>query len=139
MNEKGARTTAGERRAATRYMWEIMAGAIGFLVTFLFLPRFFAPPAGSLGSIALALVPLVPVLWIVIALTRHIRRIDELQRGIAQLSLAIAFGAAMLIALTVAFLSTAGIAVSFPEWWVFIGGMGVWGITIGVLSMRASR
>lgn len=139
MKEKTQRTTARERQVSTRYMWEIMAGAIGFLITFLFLPRILTPSPGSLGSIVLALVPIIPVLWMVIALVRHVHRIDELQRGIVQLSLAIAFGATMLIALTIAFLSTAGITVSYPEWWVFVGGMGVWGTTIGLLSIRASR
>lgn len=139
MTSKTPRSTTRERQISTRYMWEVMAGAVGFLVTFLFIPQFFSPASASLGSILLALIPLIPVLWIMIALVRHIRRIDELQRGIVQLSLAIAFAATMLIAFTIALLSTAGVTVQYPEWWVFIGGMGIWGIVIGALSFRASR
>lgn len=140
MNEHTTRgSTPQERRASRRYMLEIAAGAVGFLVTFLFLPELFPTEPGSPAAVVVALVPLVPVVWIAIALIRHVRRVDELQRGVIVLSLAIGFGAAMLISLAVVFLSTAGVVVPQPEWWVFLGGMAVWGVSIGVVSFRATR
>jgi hypothetical protein len=132
-------STPQERRASLRYLWEIAAGAVGFLVTFLFLPEVVPTEPGSVAGVVVALVPLVPVIWIAVALIRHVDRVDELQRGLLLLSLAIGFGAAMLISLVVVFLSTAAITVEHPEWWVFIGGMAVWGVSIGVLSYRANR
>lgn len=133
------RSTVSERRAARRYMWEIAAGAVGFMLVFLFLPAIVQAEPGSALSVVIALVPVIPVGWIAVALIRHILRVDEFQRRIVIDSLAIGFGAAMLIALCVAFLSTAAISVSYPEWWVFIGGMATWGIAITVLSVRAGR
>lgn len=132
-------STPQERQASLKYLWEIAAGAVGFLVTFLFLPDLLPTDPGSGAAVVVALIPLVPVVWIAIALIRHVRRVDELQRGVILLSLAVGFGAAMLISLAIVFLSTAGVAVPQPEWWVFIGGMAVWGVTIGVVSFRATR
>ena len=131
--------TSHEQRSTRRYMWEIGAGAIAFLVLFLFLPPLIPTESGSPASIVIALVPLLPVAWIVIAVASYIRRLDELHRPLALQSLALGFGAAMLIALTVAFLSTADITVLYPEWWVFIGGMSVFGVSFALLTARASR
>ena len=132
-------STPQERRASLRYLWEIAAGAIGFLVTFLFLPEIVRTEPGSAAGVVVALVPLVPVVWIAVALIRHVGRVDELQRGLLLLSLAIGFGAAMLISLVIVFLSTAAIVVDQPEWWVFIGGMAVWGVSVAIVFARATR
>jgi hypothetical protein len=131
--------TRKEQEGSRRYLWEIAGGAIVFLVLFLFLPELIRTEKGSTESILVALVPLVPVVWMVVAVARHIGRIDEFQKIFVFQSLAIGFAAAMLIAITVAFLSTADVTVAYPEWYVFIGGMSVWGISMGVLSFRASR
>lgn len=131
--------TPAERRAARRYMWEVGAGALGFMILFLVLPRVIQVEDGTPGSIVMALAPLAPVCWIAIALVRHVRRVDELQRTLVWQSFALGFGAAMLIALTIALLGTAGITVAHTEWYVFIGGMVTWGVTICALSFRASR
>lgn len=140
MNEHTTRgSTPQERRASRRYLWEIAAGAVGFLVTFLFLPELFPTKPGSPAAVAVALVPLVPVVWMAVALVRHVRRVDEFQRGLLLLSLAIGFGAAMLISLAIVFLSTAGVVVPQPEWWVFIGGMAVWGVSVAIVFARATR
>lgn len=120
-------------------MWEVGAGVVAFVVLFLFLPGAVRTEVRTPASILIALLPLTSVLWITIAVARHIRRVDEFQRIFVLQSFAIGFAAAMLIALTIAFLSTAGITVAYPEWYVFIGGMSLWGISISVLSFRASR
>lgn len=139
MSQEYPKRTRGERRASQRYMWEIGAGAVAFLFLFLFLPDLVPAEPGSAASIVVALVPLLPVLGMAVAVMRHVHRVDELQRMLLLRSLAVAFGVAMLIALTIAFLSTAGVRVAFTEWYVFIGGMAAFGVVAGVLSLRANR
>lgn len=138
-DENSRRSTTGERRASRQYMWEIMAGVVGFMATFLILPALVPTAPGSIGRIVIALASLIPVLWICIALVRHLHRLDELQRTLLLQSFAMGFGVAMLIAFTIALLSAADVVVDGAHWWVFIGGMLTWGAALGLLSFRAGR
>lgn len=139
MSEDMGGRTRKERQATRRYAIELGTGSIAFLALFLFLPELVPTEQGSVSSVAVALLPLVPVLWMIIAVARHIGRMDEFQRVLITQSFAIGFAAAMLIALTIAFLSGAGILVPYPEWFVFIGGMAVWSLALWVLFGRAGR
>lgn len=137
-NESGGRTPT-ERRAGRRYTWEFFAGMAAFLLTFLFLPQLVRTEQGSTLSIFIALVPILPVLWIAIALLRHLRRMDERQRLLFLQSLSVGFAVAMVIAVSVGLVSTAGVDTRYSEWAIYIGGMSAWGISLAIFNARANR
>lgn len=141
MNETNATNgrTPSERRVGGRYLWEFSIGIVGYVVLFLVLPRIVHTQPGTTMSVVVALVPLLPVLWIVVAIARHLRRVDEFQRLLFLQSFTIGFGVAMLIALAVALLNGVDVSTPSPEWLIFIGGMSAWGISLAALSIRASR
>lgn len=131
--------TRAESRAGRRYVWEFTIGVVAYLLLFLLLPRLVTTEPDSTWSVVVALTPMVPAVWMVIAMVRHVRRIDELQRALLLRSFAVGFGAAMLIALTIALVSSAGVDTRHSEWAVFIGGMIAWGVSLAVFSSRADR
>lgn len=137
--DDGVGRTAAERAGVRRYVMEIGSGVIAFAMLFLVLPQFLETGPHTLWGIVVALLPLLPVGWIAVAVIRHVRRVDELFRALFVKSAAVGFMAAMLIALTIAFLRPTGVHLEYSEWWIFVGGMGTWGIGAAVLSLRAGR
>ncbi|QEW03023.1 hypothetical protein [Microbacterium lushaniae] len=131
--------TRAERSAGRRYVGEFTIGVAAYLLLFLVLPRLVVTEPGSAWSVVIALTPIAPVLWMVIAMARHVRRVDELQRALLLHSFTVGFGAAMLIALAIALVTGAGIDTRHSEWAVFIGGMAAWGVSLGAFSFRANR
>jgi hypothetical protein len=81
--------------------------------------------------------PLAPALWLVWAQLRSLRRADEYQRAIQLESMAIGFGAVILLALTGGLLDAAGIGDPRTSLQVtFIGGVLIW---VGALMVKSSR
>lgn len=136
--EMSGRTPA-ERQLGKRYIGEFSIGVLAYLLLFLVLPRVVSAEPGSAWSIVIALTPLVPVAWMIIAMARHLHRIDEMQNVLLLRSFAVGFGAALLIALAIALLSGAGVDTRHSEWAVFIGGMGAWSVSLAVFSFRVDR
>jgi hypothetical protein len=58
------------------------------------------------------------MLWVVIAILRHIRRIDDYQRFLLLQGLGVGFAVAMISSVTVGFLAIAGLS---PTNWVSHG------------------
>lgn len=141
MNETGEPSgrTRSEQRAGQRYLWEFSIGILAYLALFLALPRIVQTQPGTALNVIVALVPLAPVIWMIIAIARHVRRIDELQRLLFLRSFTLGFAVSMVTALTIALLSGAGVDVQHAEWIIFLGGMTSWGLSLAVLSIRASR
>jgi MFS family permease len=76
-----------------------------------------------------AVLPVVPTLWIVRAVLRHIRRIDDYQRLLLLQGLGVGFAVSMVGAVTMAFLEIAGLRVSGGGWIIY--GVGMLGWIIG--------
>ena len=72
---------------------------------FLALPRIVQTQPGTALNVIVALVPLAPVIWMIIAIARHVRRVDELQRLLFLRSFTFGFAVSMVTALTIALLS----------------------------------
>lgn len=152
MNEEAYVRTASERRIGKRYVWEFLAGVVLFVVL-MFVPKLVTPEPwweqDSPSALALRLLPMLGVVWMAIALIRHLARIDELQRTVLLQSFAIGFGVAMLIAITMMLVSPALVApqgapasteaIVLPLTAVFIGGMSAWAISLFVLNARSNR
>lgn len=91
-----------------------------------------------------AVLPVLPALWVVRAVLRHLHRVDEYQRLLTLQGLGVGFSIAMVTAITGGFLGFAGLEPGpFPLssgcWIVYGAGMLGWAISAAVLSRRAAR
>jgi hypothetical protein len=75
----------------------------------------------------------IPILMIVVAIVRHIRRQDEFERLMTYRGMSIGFGVAMLTSVFFALMSSAGVAfdAAWAGWIPFMTGMTTWGIFAG--------
>ena len=120
-------------------MWEFGIGIGLWLLLFLGLPAVWAPEPGTTAALAAALLPAAPLVWAAVAIARHVRRADEMQRQALLQSFGIGFGGSMVVAVALAPLEGMGFAVPVPSMWVFLAGMIAWSLALMVLLGRASR
>jgi hypothetical protein len=91
----------------------------------------------TVGYLLWAFSPLAPALWLVWAQYRGLRRADEYQRAVQLESMAIGFGAVILLSLTGGLLDAAGIGDPRTSLQVtFTGGVLIW---VSALMIRTSR
>jgi hypothetical protein len=85
-----------------------------------------------------ALLPVLPALWAVRAVARHVTRIDDYQRLLLLQGLAVGFAVAMVAALTVGFLGIAGLRLEHGSagWVVYGAGMLGW-LVAGIRARMA--
>lgn len=86
----------------------------------------------AVGEWILVMLPVVPALWGVRAIIRHLRRVDEFQRMLQLEAMAAGFGVAMVVSITVGFVGVAGIATVAAGWVVYGAGMLTWAVTVQV-------
>lgn len=92
-------------------------------------------PNGAWWRIPLALTPVIPAIFGMIAYIRFVVNIDELQRRIQFEGLAFGFGVAGMLTFSYGFLENVG----FPHisWlWVFPFMIAMWGIGVGVAARK---
>ena len=90
----------------------------------------------SPGEWVLIMVPVLPALWSVRAVIRHLRRVDEYQRLLQLEAMAVGFAVAMVAALTVAFVGVGGVATRAAGWIVYGAGMLAWAVAAIVQGQR---
>ncbi len=73
-----------------------------------------------------ALLPVIPALWTVRAVLRHLGRVDDFQRLLLLQGLAVGFGIAMIASVTVGFLGIAGLRLPAAGWVIYGAGMVGW-------------
>ena len=83
-----------------------------------------------------AILPVIPALWIVRAVLRHVQRIDEYQRVLLLQALGGGFAVAMIASVTIAFLEIAGLRLPGVGWIIYGAGMLGWIITGAVVGRR---
>lgn len=83
-----------------------------------------------------ALLPVLPALWVVRAVARHVRRVDDYQRLLLLQGLAVGFGIAMVTSLTIGFLGVAGWSLPAAGWITYGAGMLGWAISGGLAARR---
>ncbi|MCX7521548.1 hypothetical protein OSC27_04550 [Microbacterium sp. STN6] len=122
-----AESTA-ELRHRRVFRVQIWAGAGIFLIANVALYQW-GETAGEPWKWLLAVVPLVPIAWIVIVIVRRMRTMDEYQVKLFFPGLAVGFAVAMVAAITVGTLSSAGFDVINGGWAVAVLGLLGWEFT----------
>lgn len=92
-------------------------------------------PPGALRYL-LAILPTLPVIWVMWSLCVYLTHADELQRRVQLESLAVAAGVTACLTLTYGFLEEFAGLPHIPAWWTFVLIDLVWGATGCVLWRR---
>lgn len=125
-----------ERRMAQAYYREFGPAMLGYVIVLLAIIVLVDLDSSGGWKYPLALLPIIPAVWGVRAVARHLGRIDEMQRSLQVDGMAVGFGLAMITAMTVGFLAMAGLDTSrWGPWLIYSVGMLGW---IGGLSRSAS-
>ena len=77
----------------------------------------------------LAVLPLLPVAWLVTVTVARARQLDEYQVRLLVPGLAVGFTVAMVAALTIGTLGSAGLATPNAGWPVAVSGLVAWQVT----------
>ena len=129
--------SAGDRARGRAYARDFWPGMAGYGIVLAAVLTWGGLDGDSPWRALWALLPVVPALWIVRAVVRHVHRIDDYQRLLLLQSVGVGFAIAMIASLTVAFLDIAGLDVPAPGWVVYGAGMLGWALCAAVLG--ASR
>lgn len=126
------------KAAARQYLREFLLAMVAYVVVLIGAVTLInlSPPT-AWWRIPLALAPVVPALFGMIAYIRFISRMDELQHRIQFEGLAFGFGSAGILTFSYGFLENVG----FPHislLLVFPLMIALWGIGVGVASRRYS-
>ena len=122
-------------KAAKSYALELGLSMFAYVVVLLVSIWFLNQMPESPWRIALALLPVLPLLFALAAFLRFLGRMDELQQRIQLNAIGFAAGATGLVALTVGFLENAGLPQ--PSWiWVFPMMIFFWGIGGAIANRR---
>ncbi|QIM16459.1 hypothetical protein G7067_08565 [Leucobacter insecticola] len=110
-----------------------------YILAVVILPILIPAEKGTALRAVITIVPVLPMIWVLISVVRHLKRIDERDKTTTLQSMSVGFGASMLAAVTVGFLGFAGFDGIFLPWIVFIIGMMAWLVASVVLNARANR
>lgn len=114
--------------AARTYLREFSFAMLGYVVVLpISILLIQASPATAWWRVPVALAPVVPAAFVLVAFLRYFRRMDELQRRIQFEGLALAFGATTLLTFSYGFLENVGFP---PLSWIFVAPLmiALWGL-----------
>ncbi len=129
-------TKLNPEKAKRRHEFQVMGGmAVYALLLFACMRLLRQGPAPWL-KLVLALLPTLPVIWVMWSVIRYLGRTDELQRRVHLESLAIAAGVTAFLTLTYGFLEEFAGLPHIAAWWTFVLIDVVWAVTGCVLWRR---
>lgn len=128
--------SSGDRARARAYHRDFWPGIVGYLVVLAAVITWGRLDGHSPWRFLWALFPVVPALWVVRAVRRHVRRIDDYQRLLLLQGLSVGFAVAMITSVTVGFLGVAGLALPAAGWIIYSAGMLGWAGTSGILARK---
>ncbi|HMG40845.1 MAG TPA: hypothetical protein VK611_05920 [Acidimicrobiales bacterium] len=131
-----AANTTIEQRQRTAYRRDMVPAITGYAVVLALALSLVGDKVDRVGEWVLLLLPIVPALWGVRAVVRHLRRIDEYQRSLQLEAMAAGFGVAMVTAITLGFVGVGGAATRAAGWIVYGAGMGTWALVALVQGRR---
>ena len=126
--------SAGDRARSRAYHLDFWPGIVGYVVVLAAVTIFGDLDGASPWRFLWALLPVLPALWVIRAVVRHVRRIDDYQRGLLLRGLAVGFAAAMIASITIGFLDIAGLDVPMGGWIVYGVGMITWAMAAAAAS-----
>ena len=127
--------STGDVARSRSYLRDFLPAVLGYLLVLALVVALGDLDGTSPWRFAWALLPVLPLLWMVRAVARHLRRTDEYQRLLTLEGLAVGFVVAMVTAVTCAFLELAGLAM--PTGWIVWGaGMLSWAVAAAVTARR---
>ncbi|MBC2656411.1 hypothetical protein H7A76_13280 [Pseudomonas sp. MSSRFD41] len=94
---------------AKRYIVEFTLTLLAYIACVAFSSHWLEGMASGPGKIALALVPVVPMIAMALAVVRQLRRLDEMVRRVQLEALALSFVCTALITFSYGFLETVGL------------------------------
>jgi hypothetical protein len=115
-----------EERQRAAYRRDFAPALAGYMLVLALVVALVGDEVDTIGEWALLMLPVVPALWGVRAVVRHLRRIDEYQRLLQLEAMAAGFAVAMVVAITVGFVGVGGSATEAAGWIVYGAGMGTW-------------
>ena len=86
-------------RATRRYYWEFGLSMVGYVIVIL-LSRWIWHDVNGRWQTVVALLPMIPAVFVFVSIVRYLLATDELVRRVAVDSLALAGGATALVAVT---------------------------------------
>jgi len=130
------RRSAGDRERARAYHREFWPAIAAYLLLVAVAPVLAHVAGVGPWRYVWVVLPVLPTLWIIRAVVRHLRRVDDYQRLLLLQGLAVGFACAMVAALVVGFLDIGDAAVRGGGWIVYVAGMLGWAVTAGVTQRR---
>lgn len=127
--------SVGDRRRSLAYHKEFWPAIVAYLLLLPVVLRWGHLDGTSSWRYLWALLPVLPLVWVVAAVVRHLGRIDDYQRLVLLRGVAAGFALAMVGAVAIGFLALAGFRPVFAPWVVF--GLGMTGWIVG--SALAAR
>lgn len=128
--------SAGDRRRTTAYLREFVPGIVAYVLVLLAALRWGGFDGTSPWRFLWAVLPVLPMVWIAVAVLRHLRRVDEYQRTRMLTGLGAGFAVAMLASIALGILQSAGFELEGSGFWIYAIGMATWGIASAVSSRR---
>jgi hypothetical protein len=128
--------SAGDAARARAYTRDFLPGIGAYLLVLAAVLAWGDLDGTSPARWGWALAPVVPAAWIVRAVVRHLRRLDDYQRLLLLQGLGVGFAVAMLTAVTVGFLGIAGLPMMAAGWVVYAAGMAAWLVAAAVTRSR---
>ena len=129
-----AGVSRGDQARNRAYLRDFLPGMLGYSVALVVVVLFGHLDSGSPWRFAWALLPVIPLFWVVRAGYRQLRRVDEYQRDRMLQGVGTGFVVAMIGAVTTGFLGIAGLNMRFAGWVIFVAGMAAWLIASAVGS-----
>ena len=131
-----SRSSSGDRARARAYQRDFWPGMTGYGVVLTVVLLWGGLDGPSPWRFLWAVLPVIPALWIVRAVVRHVHRVDDYQRLLLVQSLGVGFAIAMIAAVTAGFLGIAGLPMRSVGWIIYSAGMLGWVVAGRVLPTR---
>ncbi len=128
--------SSGDRARARAYVRDFVPGMVGYVVVLVLVIVFGGLDGSAPSRYLWALLPAIPLLWVVVAVVRHLHRLDDYQQRLMLDGFAVGFGVAMVAAVTVGLLQAAGLQSDLTGWVIFAAGMLGWGVASIVAGRR---
>jgi hypothetical protein len=114
----------------------LVPGVVGYVVVLFAVITWGGIDGDSGWRFVWVLLPVLPALWVVRAMVRHLGRIDEYGRLVQLRGLAGGFVVAMIAALTTGFLELAGLRLThgWADWSIYLAGMLGWVVAAAAAS-----